>query len=124
MKRIIFSILLLSCFCYGEDVMKFFDFGYVITDSVIWRTVEVDSNNLGVDTCKHKWVYSETWRAGGDRGCLVLHYGFHCSWDDRMRNKICKKCHRKETQREFWYQHRAEHVETEYEKLDKKSKEK
>ncbi len=94
----------------------------VVTDSVVWRTVRVDSLNLGRAKCEHDWVYSEAWRAGGNTMCGVLHNGFHCDYDDMMRNRICKKCLRKETQREFWYQHREKPPQTEYEKLEKKLK--
>ena len=92
----------------------------VITDSVVWRTVSVDSLHLGDEKCKHSWTYSKTWRAGGAIVCGVLHGGFHCSWDDLMRDRICGKCFRKETQREFWYQREKEHVKTEYEILEER----
>ncbi len=92
----------------------------VVTDSVVWRTVKIDSLNLGKESCKHKWVYSKGWRAGGSRFCGVNHDGFHCECDDMMRDRICKKCLRKETQRELWYQHANKPPETEYEKLEKK----
>lgn len=90
----------------------------VVTDSVVWRTVSVDSLNTGKKNCKHDWVYSDTWRAGGNMQCCVLHHGEHCDYDDLMRNRICRVCLRKETQREFWYQHRAEPPESEYGKLE------
>lgn len=94
----------------------------VVTDSVVWKTVGVDSVHVGDANCEHEWVNSKLWHVM-HTGCDVLHYGFHCSLDDAMRHRICKKCLRKETQREQWYQHRSEHVETEYEKLEKRLEE-
>ncbi len=130
----------------------------VITDSVVWRTTETDSLNLGdgkgdiskaticrriisciltdftkdgLTTCyhgkkwihAHDWVYSEEWGAREGLGCLVNHNGLHCDWTDKMRHRICRKCLRKETQREYWYQHRDEPPEppkTEYEQLEER----
>ncbi len=92
----------------------------VIVDSIVWKIVEVDSLNLGKEGCDHAWSYSDEWRAGGNMGCLAMHYGSHCSYDDRMRDRICSQCFRKETQREFWYEHTKKHIETDYEKLEKK----
>lgn len=97
-------------------------FEFVVTDSIVWRTISADGSHLGDENCQHEWVYSNTWRAGYAKGCLGLHHGFHCPYDDQMRNRICGKCFRKETQREFWFQTQQEHIETEYEKLEKKLK--
>lgn len=63
-------------------------------DSTIWRTVEIDSLNVGVDSCAHAWVYSEIipnlW------ACGVIH-------DGALRYRICSKCLRHETQQERLY---------------------
>ena len=130
MKKLILIIAILFC---GSSLksQEFYDFswpyentGSVVVDSIVWKTVSVDSQNLGDKDCEHIWTHSATWRAGGNAGCLVMHWGSHCSWDDSMRDRICSQCTRKETQREFWYEHRKKHIETDYEKLEKKLKDK
>jgi len=95
--------------------------GKVITDSIIWKIVKIDSDNLGSKNCNHKWKYSKEWKADYSF-CDVLHYGEHCSYDDKIRNRICEKCLRHETQKEQWYQHREEKPLSEYDKLEKKLK--
>jgi len=135
MKWIVFALLILFSLTAGAEehlraigIVPKTSIGYtewfsgthstVVTDSIVWRTAEVDSLNLGSSDCKHKWVYSETWRAGGNIGCAVLHWGSHCSYDDRMRGRICSVCKRHETQRQQWYEHSATPPKTEYEKLE------
>jgi len=95
----------------------------VITDSIIWKTVDV--YNVGNKKCNHKWIYSESKHIQSYEGigCLVLHNGFHCDWDDLIRNRICEKCLRKEKQREFWYEHIKKKAKTAYQMLDQKLKE-
>ena len=138
MKRLILIIAILLCAgsLMGQivplDSITFYPFwgsGYsngepVITDSVVWRTVSIDSLNLGKEDCNHIWIVGAGRYPNNTVGCLVDHNGFHCDWDDALRDRICCQCLRKETQREFWYQHRKKHIETEYEKLEKKLKEK
>lgn len=96
----------------------------VVTDSIVWRTIEV-INPGDTDKCKtlrgrykHDWVYSETWAKGDGVGCLVLHHGFHCDWDDRERYAICKDCKRKIHEKQQWYQHSSNPPKSEYEMLD------
>lgn len=102
-----------------------FDYGKVITDSVVWELTDVDSLNMGDTTCDHIWEYSEVNTVKPSNiGCLVMHNGFHCSWRDGVQSRICSDCLRKETWQEQWYQHRYIPSETEYEKLEKKLKRK
>ena len=96
-----------------------FTYEPVITDSIIWRTTEIDSLNLGKENCDHVWIYSKDQQSNKMTSCAVNHMGFHCSWDDAWRNRICSQCLRKETQREHWYQHRKKYIKTEYDKLEK-----
>ena len=98
---------------FGSSNIKFEP---VITDSVVWRIISISVT--GDTTCNHEWVYSEARDVNPGYGCLVLHYGFHCSEHDLIRSRICRKCFRKENQREFWYQHRQKHILTEYEVLE------
>ena len=125
MKYLIMFIFLCSVI-HSQDFSNqgfgFYDNGYVVTDSVIWRTISVDSLNLGNINCVHQWVYSRTRLAMLGVGYGVFHNGFHCSYNDRIRDRICKLCLRKETQRESWYQHREEPPKTEYEILKEKLK--
>jgi len=121
-------------------------YGHVVTDTIIWVST-VDSLNLGDGSCgvelsrshigyangfwisyglwhetvyTHEWIYSEPWYAGSWQTCLVGHNGFHCDLRDKMRNRICRKCLRKETQREKWIQHRYVPEKSEYELLEEK----
>jgi len=88
---------------------------------ITWQIVRVDSNNLGSENCKHAWEYSKEWRAGGNLGCGVYHAGRHCSYDDAMRDRICSKCLRHETQRENWVEkEKPPRKLTPYEKLEEK----
>ena len=126
MKKL-FIVLAIFVMCNCAKSQEIYDFswsyekyGSVIVDSIVWKTVAVDSLHLGKNDCNHIWTYSKEWRAGGNKGCLVSHNGSHCSRDDRMRDRICSHCMRKETQREFWYEHRKKYIETDYEKLEKK----
>jgi len=96
----------------------------VVTDSIVWRTVEV-INPGDTDKCKtlnghywHDWVHSETWAKGDGIGCCVYHAGFHCDWDDRERYAICKDCKRKIHEKQQWYQHSINPPKSEYEMLD------
>ena len=89
----------------------------VVTDSTVWRTVAIDSLNLGKPDCNHDWKYSKARRFGGNLGCLVNHNGSHCDWDDMVRERICKLCLRWESQREVWYQHRKQPEKTEFDSL-------
>ena len=123
MKHIITLIVFLICLNVQAQDSHFEWYGSInniVTDSIIWQTTEVLSK--GDSECLHEWAYSDEWRSGGNNGCLVMHYGWHCSWDDGMRNRICKACLRKEEQREQWYQHKYIRPETEYEKLEKELK--
>lgn len=89
--------------------------GAVVTDSVRWVGV-ADSLHLGTPGCRHQWVYGDSLRASGV-GCAVFHNGFHCPYDDRKRIAICRRCLRREYQREMWYQRREEAVRSEYDIL-------
>lgn len=88
----------------------------VVTDSIVWRST--DTLNVGDENCNHEWVFSDEERAGGSNFCLVNHNGWHCSYDDKVRYGICKKCLRKERFREQWYQSIFVPPKTEYEVLD------
>lgn len=137
MKTIfIVALLFLTISCWGQEGtltdynedynISFgnftFDYEPVITDSIVWNTIEVAL--AGDSLCVHDWVYSKRWRTNSNISCLVMHYGFHCSWNDAHRGLICRKCHRKEIQKETWYQHRKKHIPTDYELLEAKIEEK
>lgn len=94
----------------------------IVTDSIVWRVTKIDSLNLGNENHKHDWIYSTISYDYLDRGCLVMHHGFHCDWDDGRKERICSICHRHEYMREFWYQHRYISPKTDYDKLKDKLK--
>ena len=124
MRKIIYLIIFLSTAVYPQwDYWDNFNLGFennVVTDSIVWKIVEIDTANLGNELCNHDWVYSKTRYAKPFSGCLVMHHGFHCDYNDKVRDRICRKCMRKETEREFWYQHRVTPDKTEYELLEEK----
>lgn len=126
MRLTIAAMLLLSASAWGQTLntleyrgSRDFDLDQdwlVITDSVVWRVASVD--NVGDSTCVHDWVEGRRTSANPGRGCLVDHRGFHCDWGDGIQPRICRKCLRKETMRENWYQHRPPPPsKTEYEIL-------
>ncbi len=110
--RYVMLVLVMMVFlgnAYSQEVYIYDNWGlleeqqYDYNYDIKWVVVSVDSFNLGDEDCEHEWVYSKEWRAGGNMGCLVMHHGGHCSWDESMRDRICEKCLRKERQREVWY---------------------
>jgi len=112
MKKLILILMLFPLIGNAQsfDLNNLYS-GTVITDSVIWRMIQV--KNIGDTTCKHEWVYADSYRFGGNAGCLVMHGGFPCDGDDQIQWRICKKCKRHELRSEFWYQHKEKKPETE-----------
>ena len=95
--------------CFGyDDGFMLFDFdrkGTVVTDSKEWidREVKVESST----DCVHEWVFSigSIPKRYFGVSCAVMHSGFHCSWNNLWREKICEKCGRLVSQEEIWHQH-------------------
>lgn len=95
--------------------------GEWVTDSVAWKP-----NGIlfaGKDNCKHDWCFSESGHSSAyiTWGCLTIHgKGEHCSYQDKVRSKICRLCLREESERERWYQHYVAPQKTEFEVLKEK----
>jgi hypothetical protein len=102
----------------GYGSIDFFQRDNVVTDSIIWY--ETSTARIGDTLCKHNWVYGNNTTASPMYGCLVLHHGFHCSYDDGIRDKVCKKCGRLVTEREQWYQHRQPPPKSEFQITNEK----
>ncbi len=71
-------------------------------DSIHWETIEVDSLYLGEASCLHEWSITSAYGALRDPritiSCAVLHSpGYICNYG-RYRERMCPKCHRRETQ--------------------------
>lgn len=118
-------------------------FGWV-TDSIKW--VVMDTTFKGNLKCEHEWVYSEPKMQGNRFGAYVFdkhtinvvcargaHYANgkwdespfhsldeHCQYEEREREKICRKCLRSEIEREQWYQRFIEPPKSEFELLKEK----
>jgi hypothetical protein len=65
----------------------------------IWYPI--DTLEVGVDSCAHKWYssepgsYSNGFGAGFSISCAVMHApGIRCSWTIQTRKSICSKCYR------------------------------
>lgn len=102
------------------------EYDQVITDSVVWRTIEV-VNKGDTAACKtlrgkyhHDWVYSEGWRKKGRGVVLLTMLAFIVIGTMNNVTEYAEIVDEKELQEEFWYQHRKPHVESEYELLDEK----
>ena len=93
--------------------LKFYN---IVTDSVVWRCERVE--NIGDTSCAHEWIIDDRTTRRPGVSCLVDHNGGHCSWDDAIEHRICRKCLRKEVWGESWYQHWVTPPKSEYEKLD------
>jgi len=131
-------LILIAVLYFGGHMLRAQDFkagvfpsigdGYlfqsVVTDSVVWNIVAVDSANLGDSTCVHEWEYSKVSNYGSDNmiSCAVYHAGFHCGWNDGQKTRICARCLRKEDMRETWYQHRYTPPPTKYDSLNARLK--
>lgn len=95
--------------------------GRFVRDSTVWYCESMGS--VGDTTCQHSFA-SEFGVANPSYGCLVFHNGGHCSMMDRIENKICRKCLRKERWRESVYEHFELNPKTEYQKLEEEMRRK
>jgi len=118
MKTLIFLFLFISIGYAQEYNFGQRQDGYYVKDSTKW--IITDTLNVGDEKCNHDWEEGEFSTAGAGRGCLVYHNGGHCSYDDKVKSRICKKCLRKEKLREEYYEHFQTNPETEFERLEKK----
>lgn len=96
--------------------------GKYVRDSVRWQLEKVEYAGDSTKRCYwtagyHEWYTSQSTAKPGLR-CGVMHHGAHCDYDDRIENKICRKCLRKERWRERVYEHFEPYPKTEYERLD------
>jgi hypothetical protein len=114
MKHFLTTLLILTWTAGMGQYQWYFKENNIVTDSIVWRTI--DTLRQGDRNCKHEWVYSE--EHPFNIGCLVLHHGWHCDWDDMCRDAICRKCRMKISQRQQWYQHEVKPPKSEYECLD------
>ncbi len=116
MKQILFILLFAAC-AWGQEIFPSPAWETnIITDSIVWRITDVVLP--GDSLCNHDWLEGEFSTAKPGYSCLVYHNGTHCSYNDKVKSRICRKCHRKERLREQWYEHREEPPKTEYEKLN------
>lgn len=119
MKTLTAMLLLFTGSLFAQE--RFFadsPSGTWVKDSTGWRVAEVI--NEGDTDCVHEWIEGNFSTAKPGVGCLVYHNGGHCSYDDRVKDRICKKCLRKEHLREDYYEHFEPNPETEFEKLEKR----
>jgi len=99
----------------------------IVTDSIMWRIVEVVYEGTYCAYHSGFWVYGDwgtVWNV--NQFCDVLHSpGEHCSYRDRVVTRICSRCLRTEKLREVWYQNYYTKIEkppqeSEYEILKEK----
>lgn len=103
--------------CFGQD-MVFFP---LFTKPEKWHII--DTISVGDTSCVHDFVSSKPYYLRSQfLACAVNHGSERCSWTERHRKSICKKCHFHVLESDFenTLQIDALEPESEYDKIIKK----